>query len=94
MDHNNSAKTLDILQKDITVSDGIRITDNAKKEIGQSIDIYVIVEYGTQIPKLAWELQKEIEKVVKKETSEEPYEINIHIEGVNTRNNKNEKTKS
>ena len=64
---------------DVIKIDGIKLT---KKEEAPSLDVFVIVGFGTQIPKLAWELQKKIHDDIKEELGAEIEEINIHIEGV------------
>lgn len=75
----SAERTLDIINKDVTSSAGVRIS---RKEKDTTVDIYVVVEYGTQIPKLAWGLQKRIQSYIKSITREVVEEINIHIEGV------------
>ncbi len=82
LENDSAAKALDILSRDIIVSDGVRIT---KKDEEPIVDIYVVVEFGTQIPKLAWELQKKVESDIKKLTGQDVKEINVHIEGVGTK---------
>lgn len=75
----SAERTLDIINKDVTSSSGVRIS---RKEKDTTVDIYVVVEYGTQIPKLAWGLQKRIQSYIKSITREVVEDINIHIEGV------------
>ena len=87
MDKDSAEKALDILSRDITAFDGVRIT---RKEGHPILDVYIIVEYGTQIPKLAWELQKRIRNDYTRISDEEIEEINIHIEGVNIKEKFNE----
>ena len=70
---------LDRLSKDKTIFNGIKITNREDLTI---IDVYVVVEFGTQIPKFAWELQKKVQEETKEFSGKEIDEINIHIEGV------------
>lgn len=74
-----AATAFDIISKDLSVADGVRLY---RKEDKTSVDVYILVEYGTQIPKLAWELQKKIQEDIKELTDEVINDINIHIEGV------------
>lgn len=73
---------LDILSRDVVSSEGVRLT---RKEDDISLELYVVVEYGTQIPKMAWELQQRIQSEVKNFADVDIEEINIHIEGVKER---------
>ena len=75
----SAERTLDIISRDVTSSSGVRISRKEKETI---VDIYVVVEYGTRIPKLAWELQKRVQNFIKSVTREVVEDINIHIEGV------------
>lgn len=47
------------------------------------IDLYIIVEYGTKIPDVAWEIQESVKKTVETMTGIEVNEVNIHVQGVN-----------
>lgn len=91
MEEDSAGKARDILSRDITVFDGIRLT---KKNDGPIIDVFVVVEFGTQIPKLAWELQKQIESDIMTLTGKGPKEVNIHIEGVSSKEHIHEQAKS
>ena len=75
-------KALDILSRDLAVSDGVRL---ARKGDNPTVDVFVVVEYGTQIPKLAWELQKKVQEDVLSITGQKITDINIHIEGVSSK---------
>ena len=90
LDHDSAAKALDILSRDIVVYEGIRLS---KKDVEPSLDIYVVVEFGIQIPKLSWELQKQIQSDVKEKTGQDVKEINIHIEGVSNKEHLHEQAK-
>lgn len=75
-------KALDIISRDISVFDGVKIT---RKDGVPFVDVFIVVEYGTQIPKLAWELQKKIKKDFASISDENIEEINIHIEGIDAK---------
>ncbi len=46
------------------------------------IDLYTIVEYGTKIPDVAWEIQESVKRAVETMTGIEVNEVNIHVQGV------------
>lgn len=79
LDKESQDKALDIISRDVVASDGIRLT---RKDDSIILDVYVIVKYGTKIPKLAWELQKKLSKEIRAITKKDVEEINVHIEGV------------
>ncbi len=64
---------------EITAGRGIRLSRQDKKI---TLEVFVIVEYGTQIPTLAWELQRKIMDDLEIITDSEITEINIHVQGV------------
>ena len=46
------------------------------------IDIYVIIEYGYPIPKVADSIQKEVKAAVQTMTGLDVIEVNVHVVGV------------
>ena len=62
---------------------GIKVeaTDTSAK-----IDVNIIVEYGTRIPDVAFEIQNRVKKSVESMTGLKVEEINVHVQGVNTEN--------
>ncbi|MBR3324627.1 MAG: Asp23/Gls24 family envelope stress response protein [Clostridia bacterium] len=48
------------------------------------IDVNIIVEYGTRIPDVAFEIQKRVKKAVENMTGLNPTEVNVHVQGVVT----------
>jgi len=58
-------------------------TKLANDEKGAFIDLYIIVEYGTKIPDIAWEIQDEVKKAIYSMTNLVVDEVNIHVQGVN-----------
>ncbi len=48
------------------------------------IDVNIIVEYGSRIPDVAFEIQKRVKKAVEEMTGLKVEEVNIHVQGVNT----------
>lgn len=60
---------------------GIKV-DNSDK--GLKIDVNIIVEYGSRIPDVAYEIQNRVKKAVENMTGLNIEEVNVHIQGVNT----------
>ena len=48
------------------------------------IDVNIIVEYGSRIPDVAFEIQNRVKKAVESMTGLKVEEVNVHVQGVNT----------
>lgn len=48
------------------------------------IDVNIIVEYGSRIPDVAFEIQNRVKKAVEGMTGLQVEEVNVHVQGVNT----------
>ena len=60
-----------------------------KVEVGEKeakVDVNIIVEYGTRIPDVAFEIQNRVKKAVETMTGLKVVEVNVHVQGVNTEN--------
>ena len=66
----------------------VDIADNDTK-----IDVNIIVEYGTRIPDVAFEIQNRVKKAVENMTGLNVEEVNVHVQGVNTDSAKQETNK-
>ena len=66
----------------------VEIADNDTK-----IDVNIIVEYGTRIPDVAFEIQNRVKKAVENMTGLNVEEVNVHVQGVNTDTAKQETSK-
>ena len=58
-----------------------------KVEVGEKeakIDVNIIVEYGTRIPDVAFEIQNRVKKAVETMTGLSVLEVNVHVQGVTT----------
>ena len=58
-----------------------------KVEVGEKetkIDVNIIVEYGTRIPDVAFEIQNRVKKAVETMTGLTVVAVNVHVQGVNT----------
>lgn len=62
------------------------LSKGVKVQVGEketAIDVYIIVEYGTKIPEVAWNVQESVKDAVETMTGLSVVEVNIHIQGVN-----------
>ena len=60
-------------------------------ETDAKIDVNIIVEYGSRIPDVAFEIQNRVKKAVESMTGLKVVDVNVHVQGVNTdSNNMNE----
>ena len=62
------------------------LSKGVKVEVGEkeaAIDLFIIVEYGSRIPDVAWNIQEKVKKTVESMTGLCVVEVNIHIQGVN-----------
>ncbi len=71
----------EVLSGKKNMAKGIKVekTDNTAK-----IDVNIIVEYGSRIPDVAFEIQNRVKKSVEGMTGFKVEEVNVHIQGVNT----------
>jgi len=54
------------------------------EEVKAKIDVNIIVEYGSRIPDVAYEIQNRVKKAVETMTGLNVEEVNVHVQGVNT----------
>lgn len=69
------------------------LSKGIKVEVGEKetkIDVNIIVEYGTRIPDVAFEIQNRVKKAVETMTGLKVVEVNVHVQGVNTEIEKEE----
>ncbi len=62
------------------------LSKGVKVEVGEkecAIDIYVIVEYGSQISSVAESIQENVKNTVESMTGLEVVEVNVNVQGVN-----------
>lgn len=57
------------------------------------IDVNIIVEYGTRIPDIAFEIQNRVKKSIENMTGLKVVEVNVHVQGVSIENEKKEEQK-
>ena len=56
------------------------------------LDVNIIVEYGSRIPDVAFEIQNRVKKAVENMTGLVVEEVNVHVQGVNTNTATKEET--
>jgi uncharacterized alkaline shock family protein YloU len=73
----------EVLSGKKNLAKGIKVEVNDKTT---KIDVNIIVEYGTRIPDVAFEIQNKVKKAVETMTGLSVEEVNVHVQGVNTTN--------
>lgn len=63
------------------------------EETKAKIDVNIIVEYGSRIPDVAFEIQNRVKKAVESMTGLKVTEVNVHVQGVNTDFSKQQENK-
>jgi len=71
----------EVLSGKKNLSKGIKVESGEKET---KIDVNIIVEYGTRIPDVAFEIQNRVKKAVETMTGLNVVEVNVHVQGVNT----------
>ncbi|MDY6038090.1 MAG: Asp23/Gls24 family envelope stress response protein [Eubacterium sp.] len=71
--------SLNMLKRDGKSNKGVKLY---RKNDYISVDLYIIVSYGTQIPQLAWQIQRSVSGYIKKIIGINTEEINVHVQGV------------
>ena len=77
----------EVLSGKKNLSKGIKV-DITEKEA--KIDVNIIVEYGVRIPDVAFEIQNRVKKAVETMTGLKVSNVNVHVQGVNTVEEKTE----
>ena len=81
----------EVLSGKKNMAKGIKV-DKSEDKI--KIDVNIIVEYGTRIPDVAFEIQNRVKTAVENMTGMPVTEVNVHVQGVDTnvkKDNSNEK---
>ena len=61
------------------LSKGVKV--NQEKD-GVTLDVYVVLNYGTKIPAVAWDIQENVKKEVETMTDKHVKAVNIHVQRV------------
>ena len=78
----------EVLSGKKNLSKGIKV-DAGEKDV--KIDVNIIVEYGSRIPDVAYEIQTRVKKSVENMTGLKVSEVNVHVQGVKTEKEVEEK---
>ncbi len=70
----------EVLSGKKNLAKGIKVDIEEKVKI----DVNIIVEYGSRIPDVAFEIQNRVKKSVEGMTGLKVEEVNVHVQGVNT----------
>lgn len=81
----------EVLSGKKNLSKGIKV-DVGEKET--KIDVNIIVEYGSRIPDVAFEIQNRVKKSVENMTGLKVSEVNVHVQGVRTEKEENNNEES
>ena len=79
----------EVLSGKKNLAKGIKVD---KEENNVKIDVNIIVEYGTRIPDVAFEIQNRVKTSVENMTGLKVEEVNVHVQGVNTNTVSKEET--
>ncbi|MBR3002473.1 MAG: Asp23/Gls24 family envelope stress response protein [Clostridia bacterium] len=79
----------EVLSGKKNMAKGIKV-DKTEDKI--KIDVNIVVEYGTRIPDIAFDIQNRVKKAVENMTGMKVEEVNVHVQGVDTNVKKNETT--
>ena len=71
----------EVLSGKKNLAKGIKVDIEEEKV---KIDVNIIVEYGSRIPDVAFEIQNRVKKSVEGMTGLNVEEVNVHVQGVNT----------
>ncbi|MGD8400523.1 MAG: Asp23/Gls24 family envelope stress response protein [Bacillota bacterium] len=61
------------------------LTKGVKVEVGEkqaAVDLFIIIEYGAKIPDIAYKIQDNVKRAIESMTGLEVVEVNVHIQGV------------
>lgn len=76
-----------ILGKEL-LSKGVKV--NQEKD-GVVLDIFVVLNYGSKIPAVAWDIQESVKKEVETMTDKKVKTVNIHVQGIKMAKKANER---
>lgn len=80
--------TRTLLRKD-QLSKGIKIDQT---EEGIILDVYIVVYYGSRIPEIVWQIQKNVKNGIQQLAERKVLAVNVHVQGVTTKeDSENEK---
>ena len=81
----------EVLSGKKNLAKGIKVDKNENKV---KIDVNIIVEYGSRIPDVAFEIQNRVKKSVENMTGLKVSEVNVHVQVVRTEKEENNNEES
>lgn len=81
----------EVLSGKKNLSKGIKV-DVGEKET--KIDVNIIVEYGSRIPDIAFDIQNRVKTAVEGMTGLKVVAVNVHVQGVNTESTEPKETET
>ncbi len=83
VNHLTDSLTDNLTKKLVGKGDQVRgIKVSKDKENLYMIDVYIVADYGRNIPQLAWDIQTSVKEAVQKAINQKIGAVNIHIQGV------------
>ena len=61
------------------------LSKGVKVEVGEkqaAVDLFIVIEYGARIPDTAYVVQENVKRAIESMTGLEVVEVNVHIQGV------------
>ncbi len=74
-------------RKNMTKGVKVEVKDNTA-----NIDLFIVVEYGSRIPEVAWEIQEKVKNAVETMTGLDVPKVNINVQGVHIKKEKKKQT--
>jgi len=71
----------EVLSGKKNLAKGIKVESDGEET---KIDVNIVVEYGSRIPDVAFEIQNRVKEAVESMTGLKVSEVNIHVQGVKT----------
>ena len=75
----------EVLSGKKNLAKGIKVEAENEKV---KVDVNIIVEYGTRIPDIAFEIQNRVKKSIENMTGLKVTEVNVHVQGVSIETDK------
>lgn len=73
----------EVLSGKKNLTKGIKI-EKIEEQNKVKVDVNIIVEYGSRIPDVAYEIQNRVKKSIENMTGYKVEEVNVHVQGVDT----------
>lgn len=86
----NNTGISDILGRNRNITRGVHV-DVGTEEV--SVDLYVIIEYGTPIQTAAYDVQESVSKAIETMTGMHVVRVDVHVQGVHFKKDDAEETK-